>query len=79
MGLRPLQVTRHLSDTDRCVVVDLYRGQQQVTTLFACLYNNSSSSLAAVHLTRGEAVHVQLRSGTMLSGHAHTSMSGMKL
>ena len=73
-------MTRHPSDPERCLAVDLNHGQQQVTSASSCLYqDSSSSSMAALHLAVGDTVRVQLRSGTMLTGYLHTSMSGRKL
>ena len=74
-------MTRHPSDPERCLAVDLNHGQQQVTSASSCLSedDDSSSSMAALHLAVGDTVRVKLRSGTMLIGYLHTSMSGRRL
>ncbi|XP_070198515.1 complement C1q-like protein 3 [Littorina saxatilis] len=76
-----VHVARHPSDTHSCVEVDLYRGlQHHVTTASSCAINDTrASKMAAFQLEKGDTVHVQMRSGDLLLGNLHTSMSAIKV
>ncbi|KAK7477085.1 hypothetical protein BaRGS_00031671, partial [Batillaria attramentaria] len=67
-------VMRH-GDGDT-VQLDLYKGSTRLVVAYGCCSTyNSGSNLATVHLNKGETVHVQIDTGTMLWG-GHTSFSG---